>query len=483
MGCISPTARVERLNFAPTACPCQLQNAVNIGENARNCSKIASRVCGSKWHCAMTTVALAVLCALLGDTQRSAPYHVEMGSIELVLDTEGIVESWSGLSLVQHAPQKQGLVLKQEHPWEAGLYFYGSVVQTESQVLLYYGCSGPANTTANFLCVAVSSDGISFTKPTLGEVAYNGSTANNIVWATPYGPQGHKGTGWSNAVLYDTSAGVPPQEKFKMLYDTDQGDYAGRKLLAAVSSDGLRWKQLLMTSTESGAVVPRTNFGDTDAALLWIDRLGRYAVFGRVDSSTPGASCPAGDGYGNFRQVAMVIEGTAAVEDRRKEQGASFASRSFNETPLVIFHTELNVDPGCVDYYNPAPIDRSGVTFIFPAATRHLDQPKKNHSTFPSPYTSCRTMNDGMLDVRMAFSRFTDPKNVTFTRVTSEPVVSRGLGARSTSTGLFNVGTSEWDAGMVFMATGYVEVGTEPGYLSMYYFGGQVRLLSKGNHL
>ena len=141
----------------------------------------------------------------------------------------------SDLTLVQHSPQKQGLVLKQEHPWEAGLYFYGSVVQTESQVLLYYGCSGPANTTVNFLCVAVSPDGISFTKPTLGEVAYNGSTANNIVWVTPYGPQGHRGTGWSNAVLYDTSAGVPPDEKFKLLYDTDQGDYTGRQLLVAVS--------------------------------------------------------------------------------------------------------------------------------------------------------------------------------------------------------------------------------------------------------
>ena len=48
------------------------------------------------------------------------------------------------------------------------------------------------------------------------------------------------------------------------------------------------------------------------------------------------------------------------------------------------------------------------------------------------------------------------------------------MGSRSLSTGLFNVGTSEWDAGMVFMATGYVDVATEPGYLSMYYFGGQV---------
>jgi hypothetical protein len=195
------------------------------------------------------------------------------------------------------------MVIAQDHPWEAGMYFYSSVVQTENQIMLYYGCSGPANTTANFLCVAVSADGITFTKPTIGTIEYDGSTANNIVWATPYGPQGHAGTGWSNAVLFDSAPNVPPAEKFKMLFDTDQGEFAGRELLVAVSSDGLHWAQLLMSTSANGAVVPRTNFGDTCAALVWIERLGRYAVFGRHDSPTVGAVCVAGDGYGNFRCV------------------------------------------------------------------------------------------------------------------------------------------------------------------------------------
>eukprot|EP00037_Helgoeca_nana_P000056 m.19932 g.19932 ORF g.19932 m.19932 type:complete len:637 (+) comp10068_c0_seq1:208-2118(+) len=441
---------------------------------------------GSVWCWIWTAVGLWAVAAAAGESNGTkAVYRVVLGSPELVLDTVGIVDAVEGVTLEQHTPQKSGMVIAQDHPWEAGMYFYSSVVQTENQIMLYYGCSGPANTTANFLCVAVSADGITFTKPTIGTIEYDGSTANNIVWATPYGPQGHAGTGWSNAVLFDSAPNVPPAEKFKMLFDTDQGEFAGRELLVAVSSDGLHWAQLLMSTSANGAVVPRTNFGDTCAALVWIERLGRYAVFGRHDSPTVGAVCVAGDSYGNFRQVAMVIEATHTETNHHgeSEPPVSFSTRSFNETPTVVFHTKLGVDPGCVDYYNPSPIDRSGVTFIFPAATRHLNQPKKNGTAFPSPYTSCRTMNDGMLDVRMAFSRLADPSNATFTRVSTAPVVSRGMGSRSPSTGLFNVAGSDWDAGMVFMATGIVELESEPWHMSMYYFGGQVTHGFEAYHL
>lgn len=422
-----------------------------------------------------------LLTALLGEMAARTPaaaapktHRVALGQAELLVSTGGILGATSNLAFEQHTPAKAGLVLQQEHPWEAGMYFYSSVVQAGSQVMLYYGCSGPANTTANFLCVAVSSDGVSFDKPALGLFAYNGSTANNIVWATPYGPGGHAGTGWSNSVLYDGAPGVAEDERFKLLYDTDDGAFKGRELLLAVSSDGLHWRQLLMSTTANGAVVPRANFGDTCTALLWLPWLGRYAIFGRQDSPTKGATCIAGDSYGNFRQVAMVLESSSGSASDPLGTGASFASRDFNVTPRVIFHTKVGVDPGCVDYYNPSPIVWAGVSFLFPAATRHLNQPGKSGSAFPSPYTSCRTMNDGMLDVRMAFSRLEDPNNLTFHRLSSAPVVARGMGSRSLSSGLFDAAASDWDAGMVFMATGFALLPQEPHHISMYYFGGQV---------
>ena len=198
----------------------------------------------------------------------------------------------------------------------------------------------------------------------------------------------------------------------------------------------------------------------------------RYAIFGRADVHTDSV-CPAGDSYGNFRQVAMIVE----ADPPSPAVPVPFASRQFNVTPTTVFQCAPPVDPGCVDFYNPSPIDVSGVTFIFPAATRHLDQPNKPGTSFPSPYTSCRTMNDGMLDVRMAFSRLLSGTNSTggrFTRVSSEPVVPRGMGTRDPATGLFTGAGSEWDSGMVFMATGVAVLPSEPSHFSMYYFGGQV---------
>lgn len=58
------------------------------------------------------------------------PYKIVLGDPELVLDTQGIVDSTDNLVREQHSPVKVGQVVKQDHPWEAGLYFYGSTVQT-----------------------------------------------------------------------------------------------------------------------------------------------------------------------------------------------------------------------------------------------------------------------------------------------------------------------------------------------------------------
>lgn len=173
----------------------------------------------------------------------ATPFTATVGEAVLVVDHDGsgAVTSTQGLKRMQHSPQKMGQVLKQDYPWETGLYFYGSTVQTSQGVRLYYGCSGPDEPTKNFVCVATSEDGVMFQKPLdVGQVLYNGSTANNIVMSLPYGPGGHAGTGWGNAVTYDDRPGVPAGEVFKMLYDTDNGIYSGRKLLIAVSPDGFR---------------------------------------------------------------------------------------------------------------------------------------------------------------------------------------------------------------------------------------------------
>jgi hypothetical protein len=435
-----------------------------------------------------------------------APLTVVLGAPELVIDTRGIVANTSnGLRRVPHRPQKMGRVVTSEHPWEAWLGFYNSVVQIfpSNMVHLYYGCAGPANATVTFLCLATSSDGgVSFTKPVVGLYAYNGSTQNNIVWSTPYelvpvpgggGTNGgHTGTGWANSVLFDQRPGVPASERFKLLYDTDAPPFSGRHLLVATSSDGIRWTQLLMRTTPNGSLVDHSEFADTNTCLLWVQRLHRYVAFGRIDASTPGAICGAADAMhsANFRRVGVIFE-TVAVTAGRSAANATtpFADRDFNSVPASIFFNQPGIDPGCVDFYNPAAIDVAGATFIFPSATLHLQQPAaapptQPRSSFPSPYDSCRSLNDGFLDVRMAFSRMEPNQPLRFEQLGTAPVVARGIGRRDVSTGIYDKARSEWDAGMVFMGTGLVAaVGAEPGYVSQYYFGSQFTHAFEAYHL
>lgn len=264
----------------------------------------------------------------------NATWTVKIGEPELVLDTRGIVANLSAeLRRVAHRPQKMGIVVTPEYPWEAWIGFYTSVVQVSPTLYqLYYGCTGPANATVTFLCIAVSSDGISFTKPLdLGLYAYGNSTNNNIVWATPYellpgggGTNGgHGGTGWANSIVLDARPGVPASQRFKMTYDTDTSPFTPRQLLVASSPDGVHWNQLLMASTADGSLVPTAEFADTNTCLLWVPRLQRYVAFGRIDAGSPGAVCHAGS---NFRRVGVLLEGGPQATN----DSTPFSNRDFS---------------------------------------------------------------------------------------------------------------------------------------------------------
>jgi hypothetical protein len=76
-------------------------------------------------------------------------------------------------------------------------------------------------------------------------------------------------------------------------------------------------------------------------------------------------------------------------------------------------------------------------------------------------------MNDGILDIRLAVAR--QPGAPTY--VSRRPFVRRGMGLRDPVSGMFNTSGADWDAGIVFMATGLIQTNTG---LRMMYFGSQV---------
>jgi hypothetical protein len=114
------------------------------------------------------------------------------------------------------------------------------------------------------VCYAVSRDGLEWTKPELGLLAYNGSTRNNIVARGPHG-----------AGIRKDPRDPEPAARYKMLLNqiTAEGTHGG--MAVAFSSDGLRWS----APTPCPAMAAR---GDTHNNFVWVGAAGKYAGITRL---------------------------------------------------------------------------------------------------------------------------------------------------------------------------------------------------------
>jgi hypothetical protein len=108
------------------------------------------------------------------------------------------------------------------------------------------------------LLYAVSPNGISWTKPELGLIEYEGSSANNIVMTTD--SHGAHGTG----VLVDP-ADPDPARRYKAFFR----QATARRMAVAFSEDGLGWSEPVLWP-EHNAV------GDTHNLTIWSPERERY---------------------------------------------------------------------------------------------------------------------------------------------------------------------------------------------------------------
>ena len=166
-------------------------------------------------------------------------------------------ESWElpgGVRLAVHEPRidPEPLVLP-DKPWESRINsWYSTLLEDEGRYRLYYDCTyfgegdkpvrdveGDvfSNPHANMLAYAESTDGVTWSKPNVGTVDFNGSTDNNLVCALNVAlDRPTHGT----TVFKDPSA--PPDERYKLVF---AGRYRNKRcVFGAVSPDGLRWHMI-----------------------------------------------------------------------------------------------------------------------------------------------------------------------------------------------------------------------------------------------
>jgi hypothetical protein len=309
----------------------------------------------------------------------------------LWLDTALIDATRSrNLRWVAHAPEVVERVLTPDRPWEAmGYHYWSQVLETEEGYRLYYRRLPVDETdTAGQYCLAVSTDGIHWEKPSLGLSFYQGLDTN----CTEHGFQ---------FVFVDPNA-VPAQryKKFGFLEDESFG-------LVSVSPDGLRFYP------QPRRLLPF--FADSQNVVLWDDERERYRFYlrGRDDYGRTVV-------YAETTTLEQPLPYTPAVD--QPYTGPRNYPHIRQELPVILAADEADwagwqdPRPGMVDIYHSAAFKypwARGVYLAFPNVYYHYSA-----RTTPQALNT----NDGEFEVQLAVSR----DGQAWTRYRT-PYVARGI--------------------------------------------------------
>lgn len=343
---------------------------------------------------------------------------VDVGSRKQLFIDEAFFAATRNVGLRMNPPEKTyEAAIQADRPWETGIG-NGSVVQVDDGYRMYYDAydickSESSPEMAVRLCMAVSRDGIHWEKPALELVEFNGSTDNNIVFPV-------KGTGISSlsAIFRDTRPGIADDETFKGIFrwmppgapPEDISEWAFK------SPDGLHWTPM--------SDKPAFRYSDTNHAVFWDERIGKYVVYMRYNSSPYyNAERVIREGFRHgkpmvFANAAALMEGPVDGHDYcAPDDGRIYTSISYRKvgryelddisfwagpenwggTPPVTALEFDELDPPGVDIDNCGALKylwADDVYLMFPAMNCHLPDPPLGIAH-----------NDAIFEIRLAASR------------------------------------------------------------------------------
>lgn len=207
--------------------------------------------------------------------QPAADAVIQIGSRrELFLD-RALIHRLDGLDLRLQTPRDEGIALRLDGPHEGPQAGYTTVLRDDDRWLMYYrGISqlGLDGSPHERTCVAISEDGIRWSKPALGLYEFEGSRENNIVLADA-APATH-----NLSPFLDTRPDCPANERFKALGGTLDS------LAAFVSADGYSWRrfQAEPVLTRANVPFPHIHLFDSQNVAYWSPADNAYVCYFRV---------------------------------------------------------------------------------------------------------------------------------------------------------------------------------------------------------
>ena len=195
----------------------------------------------------LATFCLQLTLVALSAEPAKAEQPPNLGSrLELFVD-DYLIDILDGVRLKLHAPQSAGKIIIFDKPWEGTTSLYHTVFQDGDSYRMYYRGSShqdyadqaqllpgeeviPKHETV--IALIESPDGITWHRPSLGLIEFEGSKDNNIVW---------KGqASCCFAPFKDGNPEAPPEELYKALGNA--GTWPNHALMSFVSADGKRWR-------------------------------------------------------------------------------------------------------------------------------------------------------------------------------------------------------------------------------------------------
>lgn len=217
---------------------------------------------------AKTLAGAAALSQLPAQTPGSV---IDIGSRrELFIDDFLIDRLAGGARMRLHSPERRNIAIVHDAPWEGCGSGYHTIFHDGSRYRMYYkSWNHEFNKQAAHplvIAYAESSDGITWTKPELGLVEFNGSKKNNIILKEIHGGMAH-----DFSPFHDENPAASPQARYKAVgYAKPHGLYALQ------SADGIHWQLM-----QEAPIITEGAF-DTQNITFWDAHIGKYRAYIRV---------------------------------------------------------------------------------------------------------------------------------------------------------------------------------------------------------
>ena len=220
---------------------------------------------------------MAVFAVAVASGPSSEP--IELGSRLEPLVDRYLIHSLAGDARLQlHKPQRREVILVHDAPWEGNLTAHHTLFRDGDLYRMYYGGRHyqPGQKVRHpLVCYAESRDGLSWTRPSLGQFEYQGSRENNIVWMDdPWADSEQRNP---MAVFKDTNPAAAPDARYKSIARGNDGVYALK------SPDGIHWTLLAREP-----VIPKGDMSlDSQNLAFWDSLRGRYVCYLRSGRTHP----------------------------------------------------------------------------------------------------------------------------------------------------------------------------------------------------